>query len=78
MEGHTEHTLYIVTCNCTIYCETFVVVVVILVAAAAAAVVASVAADEYVYAYIKIYLIKVFFIFVSCLVFKISKLRLLL
>jgi len=57
MEGHTEHTLYIVTCNCTIYCETFVVVVVILVAAAAAAAaaavaaaVASVAADEYVYA----------------------------
>ena len=54
MEGHTEHTLYIVTCNCTTYCETFVVVVVILVAAAAAAAVAaavaSVAADEYVYA----------------------------
>ena len=50
MEGHTEHTLYSVTCNCTIYCETFVVVEVVILVATAAVAVAAVVADEYVYA----------------------------
>jgi len=30
MEGHNENKLYIVTCNCILYCETFVLTLTLL------------------------------------------------